>query len=414
MVVTDQSDEKEASSLRQENAALQERNRLLQAEVIALRQQAHYHRSQHQRAVLRALDLEGQVKALKAKVAELQQRLFGRKSERVSRENSAWGATGESAVARRARGQQPGSAGHGRKLRDNLPVEETVLDLSEQQKRCPHCGLVWEGFGSPHTSEQIEWGVRVFRHRTRRPKYHRPEGCHCQPQRPDIISAPIAPAVIPKGILAPSFLTEVLVLKFLYHVPLERIRAMVRDAGSKLSVGTLCEALQKLGPLFEPLYEAIRAQSRQAPLCLMDETRWEVFVQEPNKGSHRWWLWVVVTHQTRLYIVAPSRSAAVPKAYFGYDPQEDRCTYEPMVVVDRYKAYAFLKELLELAYCWAHVRRDFLQLRLGGQEDQAWADSWIERIAKLYKLNRQRLTLAKIRTARIPCQRPLSNLIPNA
>jgi hypothetical protein len=33
--------------------------------------------------------------------------------------------------------------------------------------------------------------------------------------------------LIPKGILAPSFLSEVLLLKFLYHVPLERIRAMV-------------------------------------------------------------------------------------------------------------------------------------------------------------------------------------------
>jgi hypothetical protein len=45
---TEQSGEKEASTLRQEHAALQEQNRLLQAEVIALRQQAHYHRTQHQ------------------------------------------------------------------------------------------------------------------------------------------------------------------------------------------------------------------------------------------------------------------------------------------------------------------------------------------------------------------------------
>jgi transposase len=133
-----------------------------------------------------------------------------------------------------------------------------------------------------------------------------------------------------------------------------------------LSAGTLCGVLEKLTPLFDPLYEAIQAESRRAALCLMDETRWEVFVEEPNKGSHRWWLWVVVTHQTRLYIVAPSRSAAVPKAYFGYEPAEARCRYEPMVVVDRFKAYSFLKELLQLAYCWAQVRRDFLHLRLGG------------------------------------------------
>jgi transposase len=110
----------------------------------------------------------------------------------------------------------------------------------------------------------------------------------------------------------------------------------------------------------------------------MDETRWEVFVEEPNKGTHRWWLWVVVTHQTRLYIIAPSRSAAVPQAYFGYEPEEARCRYEPMVVVDRFKAYAFLKELLQLAYCWAHVRRDFLHLRLGGPEQEA-SRGWLDR-----------------------------------
>jgi transposase len=394
MGTTTSSGESQPTTLGPEPAALRAQNRLLQAEVISLRQQAHYHRSQHRRAVARAEELQAQVDVLKAKVAELQQRLFGRKSERRNRA-SLLGGSEPSGLAPRARGQQPGRAGHGRTLRQTLPVVETVLALSDAALRCPYCGLSWEPWGPPHAREQIEWEVRLFRRRTTRPKYRRPAGCQCQPQRPDIISAPLAPTVIPKGLLANSFLAEVLVLKFLYHVPLERIRALARSAGLALSAGTLCGALEKLTPLFEPLYEAIQAQSRQAPLCLMDETRWEVFVDHPNKGSHRWWLWVVVTHQTRLYIVAPSRSAAVPKAYFGYEPEEARCRYEPMVVVDRFKAYAFLKELLQLAYCWAHVRRDFLHLRLGGSEQEVWADGWIERIGKLYALNDRRLTLAK-------------------
>jgi transposase len=394
MGITTQSGESKAPTLGQEHAALHAQHQLLRAEVVALRQQAHYHRSQHRRAVARAQELQAQVEVLKAKVAQLQQRLFGRKSERASRATPL-GATGQSGVGSRARGQQPGRAGHGRKVQVALAVSEVVLDLTDHQKRCPYCGLAWERFGPPHTSEQIEWQVRLFRRRTLRPKYRRPSGCRCQPQRPDSVSAPLAPTLIPKGILANSFLTEVLVLKFLYQVPLERIRAMARSAGLELSAGTLCGALEKLTPLFAPLYEAIQTQSRQAPLCLMDETRWEVFVEHPNKGSHRWWLWVVVTHQTRLYIVAPSRSAAVPKAYFGYEPEEARCRYEPMVVVDRFKAYAFLKELLQLAYCWAHVRRDFLHLRLGDQEQEAWAEGWIQRIGRLYELNAQRLTLAK-------------------
>jgi transposase len=394
MGTTAPSAESQATTLGQEPAALREQNRLLHAEVVSLRQQAHYHRSQHRRAVARAEELQAQLDVLKAKVAELQQRLFGRKSERTSRVTRL-GGTEQSGGARRARGQQPGRAGHGRTLRATLPVVETVLALSDAELRCPYCGLRWDRWGPPHASEQIEWEVRLFRRRTIRPKYRRPAGCQCQPQRPDIISAPLAPTLIPKGLLANSFLAEVLVLKFLYHVPLERIRAMARSAGLALSAGTMCGALQKLTPLFAPLYEAIQAQSRQAALCLMDETRWEVFVEDPHKGTHRWWLWVVVTHQTRLYIVAPSRSAAVPKAYFGYEFAEARCRYAPMVVVDRFKAYSFLKELLQLAYCWAHVRRDFLHLRLGGPEQEAWADGWIEHIGKLYELNYQRLTLAK-------------------
>src|SRR5258708_10447549 len=108
MVVTERSGGTEARTLRQENAALQERNRLLQTEVIALRQQAHYHRTQHQRAVQRAQELEAQVGVLKAKVAGLQQRLFGRKSERSCRANPfgrSWGVN-------RHRSSSPGLATH--------------------------------------------------------------------------------------------------------------------------------------------------------------------------------------------------------------------------------------------------------------------------------------------------------------
>src|SRR5437764_13587104 len=126
--------ERNARTLGQDPAALQEQNRLLRAEVVALRQQAHYHRSQHRRAVARAEELQAQVDVLKAKVAELQQRLFGRKSERTG-QTTLLGGSGQSAGVHRARGQQPGKAGHGRTRRETLPVMEVVLDLCDSEKR---------------------------------------------------------------------------------------------------------------------------------------------------------------------------------------------------------------------------------------------------------------------------------------
>jgi transposase len=44
-----------------------------------------------------------------------------------------------------------------------------------------------------------------------------------------------------------------------------------------------------------------------------------------------------------------------------------------------------------LAFCWAHVRRDFLDAGRAFPELQAWALEWKERIGMLYHLNRLRL-----------------------
>jgi transposase len=46
---------------------------------------------------------------------------------------------------------------------------------------------------------------------------------------------------------------------------------------------------------------------------------------------------------------------------------------------------------LLLAFCWAHVRRDFIKVGKGFPELKAWALAWLKRIRELYHCNRQRL-----------------------
>ena len=367
--------------LRQENAALLEQS-------LQDRQQAHYYKSMHRGATERLEERDKQIEVLTAKVADLQHRLFGRKSERGNPEDIAVA----SVEVKRPRGQQPGAAGHGRKRREGLPVIEIELDPPAEAIVCACCGGVWEPWGEPEVSEEIEWDVRLYRRRTKRNKYRRPKACTCKDGRPDIVCAPAPASLIPRGLLAISFIVEVLLLKFLYSTPLHRILAMARSEGMALSAGTLCGVLEKIVPFLVPLYEAIYARSREQDLALMDETRWALFVEEVGKGTHRWWLWVIVTAQTRLYILSPSRSGAVPKDYFGYDAEGERVAFHKQVMVDRYKAYEFLKDLLLLAYCWAHVRRDFLEARSDAKDCQ-WADEWVARIGELYQLNKARMAL---------------------
>lgn len=390
-----------------ENVQLRETVSALREQASKDHQQAHWFKSLHERATQRLEEGELQIEALKSKVCELQRRLFGRKSERTDAKELKSAEIGP----KRPRGQQRGFAGHGRKRRENLPAVEIELNPPAHQLTCERCGKDRQPIGAPEIGEQIEWDVRVFRKRTIRKKYLRHKDCHCEDGLPDIICASPPAALIPKGILGISFIVEVLLEKYLYAMPLHRFLAKARLAGMPLSAGTLCGVLKTITPLFLPIYEGIFERSRQEDLALMDETRWSVFIEEAGKLSHRWWLWVVVTGVTRLFILSPSRSSKVPKDYFGYNEQSNGIAFHKQLMVDRYKAYAFLKDLIELSYCWSHVRRDFLEVR-GEAKDRQWAERWAASIGQLYQLNKARISLACVQGAQCKLPAPFVQLDP--
>ena len=44
-----------------------------------------------------------------------------------------------------------------------------------------------------------------------------------------------------------------------------------------------------------------------------------------------------------------------------------------------------------LAFCWSHMRRDFIEAAAGQARLTQWCQGWIERIADIYRLNDERL-----------------------
>ena len=68
---------------------------------------------------------------------------------------------------------------------------------------------------------------------------------------------------------------------------------------------------------------------------------------------------------------------------------------EQVLVVDRLATYKKLARLLEgrilLSWCWAHQRRDFIAAAAGQVHLTDWCQAWLQRVAAIYRLNRQRL-----------------------
>jgi transposase len=231
-----------------ENVRLREENRTWRARAIQDCQQARYYKRMHERAAERLLEKELQIEAIKSKVAELQHRLFGRKTERGKSKASGAAPLGP----KRHRGHQHGAPGHGRKVRENLPVLEVEVLPPAERILCAYCGKPWVLIGEAQVREEIEWEVRVFRRRTRRPKYRRPDGCTCEDGRPGILCAPAPASLIPKGLLGISFVVQALLLKFLSAVPMHRLLGMVRSEGMPLQRGHALRGFPDDHPAFSP------------------------------------------------------------------------------------------------------------------------------------------------------------------
>ena len=350
-------------------------------ELAKLRSDNAYWRKMHQKAVARETKLKQEITELKAKLSLRERQLFARKSEKGHNKQDSI-ESGLNAN-KKPRGQQHGSKGHGRRDYSCLPAREEFHDIPENERRCAICGLPFVSFPGTEDSELIEIKVKAHRRVIKRKRYK--PTCTCD-ALPGIVTAPPPPKLIPKGIFGISVWVNVLLDKFLSMRPTYRLLADLKTHGLDMAQGTLTDGLKAIAPVFTPVYEAVIAKNLEEDRWHADETGWLVFATIEGKVGYRWYMWVLCSPSTVVYTIDQSRSARVPKAHFG-------TVTEGILVVDRYCAYkAFVKGTnIILAFCWAHVRRDFLGVAKDRRELETWAMAWVQEIGHLYYLNTLRL-----------------------
>jgi transposase len=359
----------------------------LRREVSELRCDVGYWKSRHADAVQRIEQLKEELHQSQGQVRALQGKLFGRKSEKSARGDRSNDLLDpeEVAAAGKRRGAQPGHAGHERRDYSHLPVEEEFVPLAEEARACPICGKLATMMSSTEDSELLEIDVRAHRRRLRRRRY-RPT-CDCDLSRRTLI-APPPPKLIPKGNYGISIWAHVLLDKYSSYRPTERLLGQLQQYDLDLPAGTVNDGLQRIEPMFHPIYQALLERNRLGEFHQADETRWLVFVLLDGKKGHGWWLWVILGADTVIYLLSPSRGHEVPQTHFG--PEASGA-----LEVDRYSGYKAMAQvksgLMVLAFCWAHVRRDFLGVGKSWSELTPWALSWLRRIRQLYQINRERL-----------------------
>jgi transposase len=362
------------------------REQQLEVQVRKWNYEARYWQSRFDAAKERQSELEKENAELKAKLKLREKQLFERKSEKAKANSNGQANPENRQPSGNPRGQQKGKARENSSRRDysDLPLREENYAVDESQQFCPKCGQVNPLIASEDESEIIEIEVKGYRRKIIKQK--RRKGCGCDNGLPAIITAKGPGRILPRSPYGVSIWVELLLSKFRYAIPVNRSIHRFEDIGMSLPAGTLTDGLAGLLPLFESLYTKIKEHNRSAGQWGGDETGYKVFTPVEGKVGNLWQLWVFHSHQAVVYLLRSSRSAKVPLDYF--DEQT-----KGILVVDRYSAYKKLARFysgLTLAFCWAHLRRDFLDCATQWPELQDWAFEWVERINSIFHLNNKR------------------------
>lgn len=198
-----------------------------------------------------------------------------------------------------------------------------------------------------------------------------------------IIIGELPSLTLPKSNAGASVLSQLLVSKYMDHLPLHRQIGIFKRQGVNLCASTVNGWVKSSIELMELLYQELTKQVLKSDYLQVDETSIPVVDKDHPGATHKGYHWIIKAPEER-------------KLFFHYD-QGSRAQkvivsllkdFKGAVQSDGYGAYNIYenkKDVLLLG-CWAHARRKFEQAL---KNDPDRAEFALEQIQLLYRLERQ-------------------------
>ena len=187
----------------------------------------------------------------------------------------------------------------------HLPVIRTTYELTEDERSCS-CGHTLSEIGEEVSRELERLEIAVV-HEISRKKY----ACKRCEMGVRVASSP--DRVIDKGLLGVGFLAHVLVERFGYHMPYNRLESKYASEGFDLSRSVLCDSAVRCAEILAPIAEQIRRDALASGVVQTDDT--PVTIQEGrDRRSRRGYVWVYRGHGGEVFFdMTESRSRDGPR-----------------------------------------------------------------------------------------------------
>ncbi len=262
----------------------------------------------------------------------------------------------------------------------DTPVERIELDIDEADRTCACCGGTLHRIGED-CSYQVEFippQTKVIE--TARPKYA------CRDCETGIKQQPPAPMLIPKSMASASLLAYLIVSKYIDHLPLNRLEAILKRYGITLPRSTQCDWLMRCAQRLKPLAQRMREDLLQSPQIFTDDT----ILPLQNDCQSRQTL-----IQARLWVYATQQKTGPPMILYDFTrtreksgPQTFLKDYRGYIQADAYSGYdgLYLEGAREVA-CMAHCRRYFFEAS-ENELTPGPAHNALSLIGELYRIER--------------------------
>ena len=229
-------------------------------------------------------------------------------------------------------------------------------------------------------TEELEYEPgKLFVNRYVRPKYVTADNSA-------IIIAPMIDRPLPKAIVGAGLLSQIIIDKYVDHLPLYRQEQRFKREGVDISYSTISDWIKNGCALLDPLGEALKKIVISSNYLHADETPLKV-LDKNKKGTpagsvHRGFYWVYHNSIDNL-------------VWFDYQqgrgregPNEILKDFKGYLQTDGYNVYDIFKENKDITvlHCMAHARRKFFEAK---DNNPALAEHALKQIGLLYAIERK-------------------------
>lgn len=258
-------------------------------------------------------------------------------------------------------------------LPSHLPVKEIVIEPEEDTTGMKCIGR--------EITDQLELvPAKLFIKRFIRPKYIKPEDEETLTHKGVIAPLPVFP--IEKGMAGPGLLAQIMIDKFVDHLPIYRQIERFKREGIKIPSSTINGWQESVCNLLWPLYENLKRRVLQQGYLQVDETPIQVLDKTKKGKTHRGYHWIYYSplEKTVLFDYQHGRSREGPskllKNFSGYLQTDGYTVYD---IISKKKSITHLS-------CMAHARRGFEKALPYDKEKAGYA---MDLFQKLYAIEQK-------------------------